>query len=120
MKKETVNQEQQVLIPMVVDKALLLENGMMVGIKKSDIKKWTIGCHKVDVVLVPGTQEQYNDIMNTYYREFKAEDRDTMSGVILGSDRMDSAVIADGICSGFLSLLIPSSQSADTSYAVVI
>lgn len=75
-KEVTTNQEQQVLIPMVVDKASLLDNGMMAGIKKSDIRKWTIGCHKVDVVLVPGTQEQYNDIMNTYYREFKAEDRD--------------------------------------------
>lgn len=62
MKKETqeirVNGagEEQVLIPMIIDRDSIEEHGMIVGVSKSRIRKWRVGNRIVDVVLIPGTK----------------------------------------------------------------
>lgn len=82
MKKETqetrVNgaEEEKVLIPMIIDMASIEDHGMMVGVKKSQIRKWRVCNRIVDVVLIPGTKAQYDAVMSSYSAEFKAEDRD--------------------------------------------
>ena len=83
MAKEVTNntETQQVQIPMIVDLDAFDEHGLIMGVARSQIRKWKIGNRIVDVVLVPGTQEQYDSIMDEYYREFKAEDRDKRCSV---------------------------------------
>lgn len=70
----TDNQD-QVLIPMIVDKDSLKEMPMA-GVTQANIRKWRVGNRIVDVVLVPGTREQYDSIVGSYSSEFKKEDRD--------------------------------------------
>jgi hypothetical protein len=94
MKKETqeirVNgaEEEQVLIPMIIDRASIEDHGMLVGVKKSQIRKWRIGNRLVDVVLVPGTKAQYDAVMSSYSAEFKAEDRDKRCEVSNGKGKL--------------------------------
>lgn len=57
--KIRVNQEEQVLIPIIIDRDSIEEHGMIAGVKKSQIRKWRVGNRLVDVVLVPGTKAQY-------------------------------------------------------------
>jgi len=70
------NGEEQVLIPMIIDRDSIEEHGMIAGVKKSQIRKWRVGNRIVDVVLIPGTKAQYDAVMSSYSAEFKAEDRD--------------------------------------------
>ncbi len=93
MKKETqeirVNEvEEQVLIPMIIDKDSIEEHGMIAGVKKSQIRKWRVGNRLVDVVLVPGTKEQYDAVMSSYSAEFKAEDRDKRCEISNGKGKL--------------------------------
>lgn len=94
MKKEG-NQEirvnevgNQVLIPMIIDRNSIEEHGMIVGAKKSQIRKWRIGNRIVDVILIPGTKEQYDAIMSSYSAEFKAEDRDKRCEISNGKGKL--------------------------------
>jgi hypothetical protein len=68
--------EDQVLIPMIIDRDSIDEHGIIAGVKKSQIRKWRVGNRIVDVVLIPGTKTQYDAVMSSYSAEFKAEDRD--------------------------------------------
>ena len=86
--KIRVNQEEQVLIPMIVDRASIEEYGMIAGVKKSQIRKWRIGNRLVDVVLVPGTKAQYDAVMSSYSAEFKAEDRDKRCEISNGKGKL--------------------------------
>lgn len=94
MKKETqeirVNgaEEEQVQIPMIIDRDSIKEYGMIVGVKKSQIRKWRIGNRIVDVVLVPGTKTQYDAVMSSYSAELKAEDRDKRCEVSNGKGKL--------------------------------
>lgn len=93
MKKETqeirVNEaEDQVLIPMIIDKDSIEEHGMIVGVKKSQIRKWRVGNRIVDVVLIPGTKAQYNAVMSSYSAEFKSEDRDKRCEISNGKGKL--------------------------------
>lgn len=94
MKKETqeirVNgaDEEQVLIPMIIDRDSIEEHGMIVGVEKSQIRKWKVGNRVVDVVLIPGTKAQYNAVMSSYSAEFKAEDRDKRCEVSNGKGKL--------------------------------
>ncbi|MFT8313409.1 MAG: helix-turn-helix domain-containing protein [Clostridium sp.] len=94
MKKETqeirVNraEEEQVLIPMIIDRDSIEEHGMIVGVEKSQIRKWRVGNRKVDVVLIPGTKVQYDAVMSSYSAEFKAEDRDKRCEVSNGKGKL--------------------------------
>jgi hypothetical protein len=94
MKKETqeirVNgaEEEQVQIPMIIDRDSIEEYGMIVGVKKSQIRKWRIGNRIVDVVLVPGTKTQYDAVMSSYSAEFKAEDRDKRCEISNGKGKL--------------------------------
>lgn len=94
MKKETqeirVNgaEEEQVQIPMIIDRDSIEEYGMIVGVKKSQIRKWRIGNRIVDVVLVPGTKTQYDAVMSSYSAELKAEDRDKRCEVSNGKGKL--------------------------------
>jgi hypothetical protein len=94
MKKETqeirVNgaDEEQVLIPMIIDRDSIEEHGMILGVSKSQIRKWRVGNRMLDVVLVPGTKEQYDAVMSSYSAEFKAEDRDKRCEVSNGKGKL--------------------------------
>lgn len=94
MKKETqeirVNgaDEEQVLIPMIIDRDSIEEHGMILGVEKSQIRKWRVGNRIVDVVLTPGTKEQYDAVMSSYSAEFKAEDRDKRCEVSNGKGKL--------------------------------
>lgn len=94
MKKETqeirVNgaEEEQVLIPMIIDRSSVEEYGMIAGVKKSQIRKWRIGNRIVDVVLIPGTKVQYDAVMSSYSAEFKADDRDKRCEVSNGKGKL--------------------------------
>ena len=84
MAKEQTNntiEPQQILIPMIVDRNAIYENGCIAGMKISEVVKKRVGNRKMDVVLVPGTKEQYQAIMANYSRQFKAEDRDKRCAV---------------------------------------
>lgn len=78
----------QVLIPMIIDRDSIEEYGMIVGAKKSQIRKWRIGNRIVDVILIPGTKEQYDAIMSSYSAEFKAEDRDKRCEISNGKGKL--------------------------------
>ncbi|SUY47731.1 Uncharacterised protein [Clostridium putrefaciens] len=94
MKKETqeirVNkvEEEQVLIPMIIDRDSIEEHGMIAGVEKSQIRKWRVGNRMVDVVLIPGTKAQYDAMMSSYSAEFKAEDRDKRCEVSNGKGKL--------------------------------
>lgn len=94
MKKETqeirVNgaEEEQVQIPIIIDRDSIEEYGMIAGVKKSQIRKWRIGNRLVDVVLVPGTKAQYDAVMSSYSAELKAEDRDKRCEVSNGKGKL--------------------------------
>ena len=76
-KKVTSNNEkQQILIPTIVDRDSIREYGRIAGMENSKITKSKVCNRTVDVVLEPGTKEQYDAIMSDYSRQFKAEDRD--------------------------------------------
>lgn len=75
------NGTQQVLIPVIVDMESIRENGPIAGMKQYKITKSKVCNRMVDVILVPGTKEQYDAIMADYSREFKAEDRDKRCAV---------------------------------------
>ncbi len=94
MKKETqeirVNgvHEEQVLIPMIIDRDSIEEHGMIAGVEKSNIRKWRVGNRMLDVVLIPGTKAQYDAVMSSYSVEFKAEDRDKRCEVSNGKGKL--------------------------------
>lgn len=81
-------EEEQVLIPMIIDRDSIVEHGMIVGVRKSQIRKWRVGNRVVDVVLVPGTKAQYDAVMSSYSAEFKAEDRDKRCEVSNGHGKL--------------------------------
>lgn len=81
-------EEEQVLIPMIIDRDSIEEHGMIAGVEKSKIRKWRVGNRMVDVVLIPGTKEQYNAVMSSYSAEFKAEDRDKRCEVSNGKGKL--------------------------------
>jgi hypothetical protein len=83
-----VNGEEQVLIPMIVDRDSIEEHGIIAGVKKSQIRKWRIGNRLVDVVLVPGTKAQYDAVMSSYSAEFKAKDRDKRCEISNGKGKL--------------------------------
>lgn len=62
-------------IPVILDMDAIDENGMIADITRRDIRKKRV-CNRAEkVVFVRGTKEQYNAIMSSYSKEFKAEDR---------------------------------------------
>ncbi|WMJ87760.1 hypothetical protein [Anaerocolumna sp. MB42-C2] len=81
-------EEEPVLIPMIIDRDSIEEHGMIVGVRKSQIRKWRVGNRLVDVVLVPGTKAQYDAVMSSYSVEFKAEDRDKRCEVSNGKGKL--------------------------------
>ena len=70
------NGTNQVFIPEIVDKESFRKNGCIAGMKDYKITKRRVCNRKSDVILVPGTKEQYDASMSDYSRLFKAEDRD--------------------------------------------
>lgn len=80
--------EEQVLIPMIIDRDSIEEHGMILGVEKSQIRKWRVGNRMVDVVLVSGTKAQYDAVMSSYSAEFKAEDRDKRCEVSNGKGKL--------------------------------
>lgn len=66
------NKENEVLIPMITT----IEAALDFGYSRSDIRMWRVGNRTLPVILVPGTQEQYEAYINSFVREFKEEDRD--------------------------------------------
>ena len=70
------NGTEQVFIPEIIDKESIRKNGRIAGMKDYKITKRRVCNRKVDVILVPGTKEQYDVSMSDYSRQFKAEDRD--------------------------------------------
>lgn len=89
-KENRVNgaEEEQILIPMIIDRDSIEEHGMIVGVEKSQIRKWRVGNRMVDVVLISGTKEQYDAVMSSYSAEFKAEDRDKRCEVSNGKGKL--------------------------------
>ncbi|KGK87340.1 helix-turn-helix domain-containing protein [Clostridium sp. HMP27] len=81
-------EEEQVLIPMIIDRDSIEEHGMIVGVEKYQIRKWRVGNRIVDVVLIPGTKAQYDAVMSSYSAEFKAEDRDKRCEVSNGKGKL--------------------------------
>lgn len=73
--------EQQVLIPVIVDIESVKEHGRIAGMEKYKITKSRVCNRKLNVILVPGSKSQYDTIMSDYSREFKAEDRDKRCAV---------------------------------------
>ena len=82
------NQSKRYEIPMIIDRESIEEHGMIAGVEKSQIRKWRVGNRMVDVVLVPGTKEQYDGVMSSYSKEFKAEDRDKRCEVGNGKGKL--------------------------------
>ena len=82
------NQSKRYEIPMIIDRESIEEHGMIAGVEKSQIRKWRVGNRMVDVVLVPGTKEQYDGVMSSYSKEFKAEDRDKRCEVSNGKGKL--------------------------------
>lgn len=80
-KQVTNNGTQQVLIPVIVDRESIRKNGKIAGMKQYKITKSKVCNRNVDVILVPGTKEQYDEIMEGYSRQFKSEDRDKRCSV---------------------------------------
>lgn len=79
MKKDSnskTSNDNEVLIPMIVDLDSADEHGMLAGLSRSDLHIWRIGNRRVTVALIPGTKEIYDGIMSSYSLEFKKEDRD--------------------------------------------
>lgn len=66
------NNDNEVLIPMITT----IEAALDYGYSRSDIRMWRVGNRTLPVILVPGTKEQYDAYINSFVREFKAEDRD--------------------------------------------
>lgn len=82
------NQSKRYEIPMIIDRESIEEHGMIAGVEKSQIRKWRVGNRMVDVVLVPGTKAQYDGVMSSYSKEFKAEDRDKRCEVSNGKGKL--------------------------------
>ena len=74
--KENLQSKETVLIPMVIDLDAMNENGWIVGLNASKVCQSKVCNRNLPVVLVPGTKEQYDGIMSSYSKEFKADDRD--------------------------------------------
>lgn len=68
----TINDKNQVLIPMVTT----IEAALDFGYSLKDIRQWRIGSRMCTVILVPGTKEQYDSYLSSFSKEFKAGDRD--------------------------------------------
>ena len=81
-------EEEQILIPMIIDRDSIEEHGMLLGVEGSQIRKWRVGNRIVDVVLIPGTKAQYDAVMSYYSAEFKAEDRDKRCEVSNGKGKL--------------------------------
>ena len=81
MANKNNNETQQVLIPVIVDKESIKANGRIAGMEKYKITKSRVCNRTLDVIMVPGTKEQYDSIMADYSRQFKAEDRDKRCAV---------------------------------------
>lgn len=75
-KQVTNNDTEQVLIPEIMDMESIRKNGRIVGMKDYKITKRRVCNRKANVILVPGTKEQYDASMADYSCQFKAEDRD--------------------------------------------
>ena len=65
----TINDKDQVLIPMVTT----IEAALDFGYSLKDIRQWRIGNRMCTVILVPGTKEQYDSYLSSFSKEFKAE-----------------------------------------------
>ena len=76
MINENNKETQQVLLPIIVDKSSIKEHGRIAGSDNFKIAKSRVCSRSVDVILVPGTKEQYDEIMRDYSHEYKSEDRD--------------------------------------------
>ena len=63
-------------IPVIIDMDSVDENGMIAGISKRDLKTKRVCDRTKKVVFVRGTKKQYDAVMDTYSKEFKAEARD--------------------------------------------
>ena len=63
-------------IPVIVEMDSVDEHGMVSGISRSDLRKKRVCNRAMKVVFVRGTKEQYDVVMSSYSKEFKAEDRD--------------------------------------------
>ena len=63
-------------IPVIIDMDSVDENGMIAGVSKRDLRTKRVCDRTKKVVYVRGTKEQYDAIMDTYSKEFKAEARD--------------------------------------------
>ena len=73
MQETRVNEEAVVMVPMVLDLDSIAEHGKMMGV--TGYTWYRIGNRRVPVMLVPGTEEQRREIISSYEREFKGEDR---------------------------------------------
>jgi len=73
---------------MIIDRDSIEEHGMIPGVEKSQLRKWRVGNRMVDVVLIPGTKEQYDAVLTSYSAEFKAEDRDKRCEVRNGKGKL--------------------------------
>ena len=62
------NNDNEVLIPMIVDLDSVDEHGMLAGLSKSDLRTWRVGNRRVTVALVPGTKEVYDGLMSVKRR----------------------------------------------------
>lgn len=81
MSNEINKETQQNLIPVIVDKSSIKEHGRIVGMGNYKITKSRVCNRMENVILVPGTKEQYDAIMSNYSREFKAGERDKRCAV---------------------------------------
>ena len=61
------------MVPMVVDLDSIAEHGKMMGLE--NYSSYLIGNRKVQAMLVPGPEEAKREIVNSYEKEFKAENR---------------------------------------------
>ena len=68
-------------IPVIIDMDSVDENGMIAGVSKRDLRTKRVCDRTQKVVYVRGTKEQYDAIMDTYSKEFKAEARDRRCSV---------------------------------------
>ena len=59
-------------IPVIIDMDSVDENGMIAGISKRDLKTKRVCDRTKKVVFVRGTKKQYDAVMDTYSKEFKA------------------------------------------------
>lgn len=75
-------------IPVILDMDSIDENGMIAGMSKSDIHKKRVCNRQSKVAYVNGSKELYDEVMDTYYKEFKREDRAKRCSIGNGNGRL--------------------------------